>query len=214
MIIAIATHPASGPFAPSQMFVYELVLGVLLFYFIYLQLRRRKYKSIARQLGAEYHSEGFFKAGKITGSGNGRQYTIDTRATARYKSSSTWTMVSVQCANKGIPLQITGGFFRAFPDWRYASTVGDRKQKLLGKEIALLNSPVPLQEKQKLQVQGLFQAFALLHSALLMKGRLRVQADQVSFATRGVLRNSEEATQMIWVLSQIADRVESDRVIA
>lgn len=214
MIIALPTHGSSeDPFDPAHIFAYELILGVLVFYFVYLQLRRLKYRRIADRLGAEYHSQGLFQTGKITGSGNGRDYTIETRATARYKSSSTWTTISINCANKGIPLQIAGGFFKAFPDWRFTSTTGERKQRVFVTEITLQDAPVPLQERQKLQVQGLFQAFALLHSALLMKGSLRIQPDQISFSTRGVLKNAEAAKETIWVLSQIADRIESGSVI-
>jgi len=47
-------------------------LFLLLIYCLHIQLRRRKYKQIAAELGAEYQSQGLFKTGKIAGVSNHR----------------------------------------------------------------------------------------------------------------------------------------------
>ena len=47
-------------------------------YFVHVQLRRRKYRKIANELGAEYQSQGLFNSGKIDGAINQRTYTVET----------------------------------------------------------------------------------------------------------------------------------------
>ena len=42
------------------------------------QLRRRKYRQIANELGAQYQSPGLFNSGKIAGAINRRRYTVET----------------------------------------------------------------------------------------------------------------------------------------
>src|SRR4029077_8386223 len=81
------------------------------------QLRRRKYRQIANELGAQYQSEGLFNSGKIAGAINQRRYTAETVDRGR---GGTWTTVRMHCVNKGIPLHIHGRFFSPFPDWKYA----------------------------------------------------------------------------------------------
>jgi len=198
-----------GP--PAQMFAFELILAVLLFYFIYLQLRRLKYRRIARELGAEYESQGPFKTGQIVGASDGRKYTIATRDVAAYKSSSTWTTFSLDCRNRGIPLSLQSRFFKSFPDWKFAFTRGDTQESALGINLALENAPVPLQEKYHPQVQCLFQQVALVDSELLKRSRTRIEIerDAVSYTTHGVLRNAVKARQVISLLTQVATRIEA-----
>jgi hypothetical protein len=175
-------------------------------------MRRLKYRNIAEELGAEYQSQGLFKAGEIAGFSYGRKYTIETREIAVYKSSSTRTTISIRCVNKGIPVQMQGGFFKTFPNWKYAYTTGDRKQRVFVTDITLQNVPVPLEEKYRLQVQGLFQEIAVLHFDSLKKGHMRIQQDQISFTTHGVLKNVAAARQTISLLAKVADRIESNPV--
>src|ERR1700688_1847285 len=144
------------------------------------QLRRRKYQQIANELGAEYQSQGLFKSGKIAGSGNHRKYTIENVEGAR--GSSSWTRIEMQCANKGIPLQIHGRFFNPFPNWKYAFTKGDRAERVFFTQIDLQNVGIPLEEKYRIEVQGLFQEFALLNYPFLRKGHLRIEQDSMSFS--------------------------------
>src|SRR5579862_7621404 len=142
-------------------FILFLLLLVLCSY----QLRRRKYQQIAEQLGAEYQSQGLFKAGKIAGASNHRKYTIENVVWGR----ATWTTVEMQCSNKGIPLHLHGRFFKEFPNWKYAFTIGDRTERVFVTDITLQNVGIPLKEKYRTQVQGLFQETALLNDALLRK---------------------------------------------
>jgi len=200
-----------SPLDPAQMFAFEVILAVLLFYFIYLQLRRLRYRRIAEDLGAEYESQGLFKTGQIAGSSNGRKYRIKTRDVAAYKSSSTWTTLSMGCLNKGIPLFLLGRFFKPFPNWKFAFTRGDIKERLLVADVVLQNTLVSLEEKYHSQVQCLFQEVTLVDSELLKKRSIRVEIerDAVSCTMRGVLRNAAIARQVISLLAEVADRIES-----
>jgi len=201
----------NSPFNSAQMFAFEIILVVLSFYFIYLQLRRLRYRKIAGELRAEYESHGLFKTGEIAGSSGGRKYTIRTRDIAAYKSSSTWTTLSMDCLNKGILLSLQGKFFKPFPNWKFAFTTGDRKERVFVVDVTLQNAPVPLQEKYHSQVQCLFQEIALVDAELLKKGGicLEIERNSVSYTMRGVLRNVVLATQVISLLTEVADRIES-----
>jgi hypothetical protein len=202
----------ADPSASASIFGIGLCASVLLFYFIYLQLRRWKYRRIAKDLGAEYRSQGIFKSGAIAGSVEGRKYTITTRDITIGKGSSTWTTIAIVCLNKGIPFQMEGRFFSPFPNWRFAYSTGDRTEKVFAAEVVLQNAPVPLEEQYKLQIQNLFQEFAMLYQDVLKKGSLKMQQDDISFATRGVLKSATAANETITVLGKIADRLESSPV--
>ena len=204
-----------GRFNPGQVFAFELILAVLLFYFIYLQLRRLKYRKIAGELGAAYESQGLFKTGLIAGSSSGRKYTIWTREVAAYKNSSTWTTLSLDCLNKGIPLLLQGRFFKHFPDWKFAFTRGAMGERVFGVYVALENASVLLEEKYHSQVQCLFQEFALVDLRLLKKRntRIKIERGAVSYTMHGVLRSTVVARQVISLLAEVAARIESAPVI-
>ena len=183
---------------------------LLIIYCVHIQLRRRKYRQIASALGAEYQSQGSFKSGKIAGSSNNRKYTVENEDGAR--GSSTWTVIQMQCVNKGIPLHIHGRFFKNFPNWKYAFTRGDRTERVFVTSVTLQNVGIPLEEKYKIEVQGLFQEFALLNYAFLRKGLLRMEQDTMSFTIRGILKDLEVIRQILSVLTRLADRIESEPI--
>src|SRR6202795_387772 len=186
-------------------FFFFLLLIVLCSY----QLRRRKYKQIATELGAEYQSQGLFKSGKIAGSSNHRKYTIENEEGSR---SGSWTVIKMPCVNKGISLHIHGRFFKNFPNWKYAFTEGDRTERVFVTNVTLQNVGIPLEEKHKIEVQGLFQEFALLNSEILRKGQVRIEQDIMSFTIHGVLRKLEVIRQILSVLTTVADRIESQPI--
>jgi hypothetical protein len=188
-------------------FIFFLMIIVLCSY----QLRRRKYQQIANELGAEYQSQGLFKPGKIAGSGNHRKYTVENEEGAR--GSGSLTVIEMQCINKGIPLHIHGRFFKNFPNWKYAFTEGDRTERVFVTNVTLQNVGIPLEEKYEIEVQSLFQEFALLKSEILMKGQIRIEHDTMSFTVHGVLRKLEVIRQILSVLSTIADRIESAPIV-
>jgi hypothetical protein len=189
-----------------------LCVSVLLFYFIYLQLRRWKYRRIANNLRAEFLSQGLFKSGAIAGSMEARKYTITTRDVTVGRASSTWTTVAIDCVNKGIPIQLDGRFFNPFPNWRFAYSTGDKAEKLLSAELVLQNAPIPLEERYKLQIQRLLQDFAMLYGDTLKKRSLRIYREEISFATRGVLKSAVAAKAIISLLAKVADRIEATPV--
>jgi hypothetical protein len=216
MLHTVSRRKAQGKWMDNSTAGPILVLGVgvfiFLIFFISIQLRRMKYRKIAEELGAEYQSQGLLRGGTIAGSSDGRQYSIRTRDTGRGRGSSNWTAISMRCTNQGIPLLMESGFFKSFPNWKYAFSVGDRTQKVLGAAITLQNAPVRLEEKYQSQVESLFHEVVLLHSDLLKKGYLRIQQDQITFNLHGVLRNAEVARQSVALLADLAHRIESNPV--
>jgi hypothetical protein len=174
------------------------------------QLRRRKYRQIANELGAQYQSQGLFNSGKIAGAINQRGYTVETVDRGR---GGTWTTVRMQCVNKGIPLHIHGHFFNPFPNWKYAFTLGDRTERVFFTHITLQNVGIPLEEKYRVEVQSLFQEFAFLNYGFLRKGHLGIDQDSVVFTIRGPLRKLGIAQQILSVLTGVADRVEATPIV-
>jgi len=187
-------------------FFFFLLILVLCSY----QLRRWKYRQIARELGAEYQSQGLFNSGKIAGAINRKKYTVETVDGGR---GGTWTTVRMQCVNKGIPLHIQGRFFNPFPDWNYAFTLGDRTERVFFTHLTLQNVGVPLHEKYQVKVQSLFQDFALLNYSFLRKGRLGIDQNSVVFTIRGALRKLDVAQQILSVLTRVADRIEAAPIV-
>jgi len=174
------------------------------------QLRRRKYRQIANELGAQFQSQGLFNSGKIAGAFNQRRYAVETVDRGR---AGTWTTVKMQCANKGIPLHIHGHFFNPFPNWRYAFTLGDRTERVFFTHITLQNVGIPLEEKYRVEVQSLFQGFAFLNYGFLRKGHLGIDQDSVVFTIRGALRKVDVVQQILSVLTGVSSRIESAPIV-
>src|SRR5215470_11872073 len=173
-------------------FFFFLLILVLCSY----QLRRWKYRQLARELGAEYQSQGLFNSGKIAGAINRKKYTVETVDGGR---GGTWTTVRMQCVNKGIPLHIHGHFFNPFPNWNYAFTVGDRTERVFFTHLTLQNVGIALEEKYRPAVQHLFQEFEIAPYPFLRKGHLGIDQESIVFTMRGPLRKGEVPQQILAV---------------
>ena len=196
-----------GLVSVAGFFLFSLIL-VLCSY----QLRRRKYQQIANELGAEFQSQGgLFKSGKIAGFSDRRKFTVENEEGAR--GSGSFTVIKMQCMNKGIPLHIHGRFFKNFPNWKYAFTESDRTERVFVANVTVQNAGIPLDEKYRIQVQGLFQEFALLNSEILEKGQVRIEQESMSFTVHGVIRKVEVIREILSVFSTVADRIESAPIV-
>jgi hypothetical protein len=109
----------------------------------------------------------------------------------------------MECANKGIPLHIYGRFFKNFPNWP-----GGEMERLLGANV-LQNVGTPLAEKYRIEVQGLFQEFAIADGAFLKRGQILMEQDNVSFKVRGIVKKQEEIPKALSILARLAERIES-----
>lgn len=187
-------------------FLSFLVLLVLLSY----QLRRRKYRQIANELGAQYQSQGLFDSGMIAGATNQRKYEIETKDRGR---AGTWTSIRMECVNKGIPLHIHGHFFHPFPNWKYAFTLGDRTERVFFTRVTLQNVGIPLEEKYRAETQSLFQEFALPDYAFLRKGHWGIGQYSIVFTMRGALRKLDVVQQTLSVLAGVAGHLEATPVV-
>jgi hypothetical protein len=194
----------------AHTFVPLFVIGagfvLFLIYFSQLQLRKRNYGQIAAELGAEYQPQSVFKTGKISGACDHRKYTVENRTGFH---GSMWTAIEMQCANNGIPLHIHGAFFKDFPNWKYAFTEGDRTERVFAANVTVQGAGVPLDEKYKIEVQGLFQEFAIADGAFLKRGRIRIEQDKLSFVVHGVVKKLEVIQEALSLLARLANRIES-----
>jgi hypothetical protein len=195
----------------GRLSIFGFFFVLLMIYCVNIQWRRWKYRNIARELGAQFQSQGPFKSGKIAGPASQRSYTIENRDGAR--GSGVWTIIEMQCTNKGIPLRIEGHFFKNFPDWRYASTIGEQTEHVFVANITVQGAGIPLGDKYKIQVQSLFQDLALRNDAFLQKGILRVEDGRVSFMTHGIVNRLDSVRQMLSVLTGVAECIESAPVV-
>lgn len=182
----------------------------LLIYLVFLQWRRTKFRKLAEALSATYRYQGFAATGEILGDDAGRKYNIITKAAGR---SGMWTIVSAECANRGIGITIFGGFFKHFPDWRFVYVHGDGKNVDRGVRIGLLGMGHPIDEKYKAPVQNLLQEVSLMSGAVLKRGELKIDQNSISFTKHYVLTNAETMRQIVSGITQIARRLESDPVL-
>jgi hypothetical protein len=189
---------AGGQLTP-QAFTLALIATLFAFYFLYLQLRRFRYRNIAEALHATYESQGVFKTGEIAGSSHGRNYRITTGVVVAPSDSGAYTTIAVVCINKGVALSIYGRFFRHFPDWRFAFTTGD-----------------PLDSKYYPRVQSLFHDIAVIFPNLVKNRRAQIDLKQeaISYRMHGVLTNAGTVKQILLLLTRLAERVESEPVQA
>ena len=194
----------------ADTFAALFVAGVLAIYFAQLQWRRQQYRRIAAELGAAYLSQGQFKSGKIAGSSDGRKYTVENRSGLH---GSMWTTIEMSCANRGIPLHIHGRFFKDFPNWSYAFTEGERTERVFATSITVQGTGVPLQDKSKIEVQSLFQEFAISDADFLKRGRIRIERESLSFARNGVVKKLEEIRETLSVLARLAERIEATPIV-
>jgi len=72
---------------------------------------------------------------------------------------------------------------------------------------------IPLEEKYRVEVQSLFQEFALLNYGFLRKGHLVVDQDSAVFTIRRALRKLEAVQQILSVLTGVADRIEAAPIL-
>lgn len=195
---------------PARVFAAALILGVLLLYFVLVQLRRGKYRGIADDLQATYVSQGPFRSGEIAGSNYGREYSIQSRASQK----TLWTTFTMSCVNRGIVLYLGGRFFKDFPNWRFAYTTGDRSERVFVARIMISGGFVPLEEKYHAQVQNIFREIAPDGREWLGKwrNRLEIKKDAISFTMHGLLNNAEGARQVLSFLANAAGRVEASPV--
>ncbi len=75
------------------------------------------------------------------------------------------------------------------------------------------NVGIPLEEKYKIEVQDLFQEFALLNSEILEKGKVRIEQESMSFTVHRVLRKVEGIREILSILARVADRIESAPIV-
>ena len=180
-------------------------------YFLMIQSRKATYRKMAQALKADYVSKGAFKTGKITGTMQGRTFTVEPFTTGGGKSSTYWTRISIDCANTGIPLTVRADFFKAFPNWKAVSTRGERKMRVFAWHITL--NTVLLDDKYKDQVLHIFQGIEMNTHDHLRKGNIELTESTLSFTTHGIIKNSATTQNILDVLNTIAEQIEAAPIL-
>ncbi len=180
-------------------------------YVLIIQSRKATYRNIAQALKADYVSQGMFKTGKITGTTQGRTFTVEPFSTSSGKSSTFWTRISTDCANTGIPLTVRGDFFKAFPNWKAVSTRGERKVRVLAWHITV--KTVLLDDKYKDQVLRAFQGIETTTRDHVRKGKFELAESTLTFTTHGIMKNSATIQKVLEVLNTIAGQIEAAPIL-
>lgn len=206
-------------------FLFKLIFAAALFgisftiWVVHVQLRRLKYKRIARDLGAEYYTQGF-ASGKINGVSSGREFSITNRVFQVYLDSTPgnyyqtiWTSITVNCKNDGIALMIHRGFLKDFPNWKYVFTRNNKEADALGANIYSRDFAVLLDQKYRIMVQNFFHEVILSDYSFIKEGMIDIGKDRISFIVSGVFVKTEIIRQIILLLGRIAGRIESSPIV-
>ncbi len=180
-------------------------------YVLIIQSRKAAYRKMAQALKADYVSQGAFKTGKITGTTQGRTFTVEPFTTCGGKSSTFWTRISIDCANTGIPLTIRADFFKAFPNWKAVSTRGERKVRVFAWHITL--NTVLLDDKYKDQVLRAFQGIETTTRDHVRKGSFELAESTLTFTTHGITKDTTTIQEVLEALNTIAGKIEAAPVL-
>ena len=193
---------------------YIAILGpIFLLYFILVKFRQMRYKKIAAELNANYISQGIFRNGIIEGTRNGRRFTVENVESVGGRSSTFWTIFSISCNYRSIPLVFFSNFFKKFPGWKFAFTRGDRRERAFITYINLKNAHIPLEEKYRFQVQSLFQDPEIISNDIIKKGDIEIEQDKVTFSIHMLLKNTNMIKQAISLIEKIANRIETTPIV-
>ncbi len=198
----------------------DITLGLILagvavaiagLYLLIVQSRRATYRKMAQALKATYVSQGAFKAGKITGTTQGRNFTVKPFASGGGQSSTFWTRISIDCVNTGIPLTVRADFFKPFPNWKAVSTLGERKMRVFLWHITL--KTVLLADKYKDQVLHAFQGINAGKRDHLSNGNLELAESNLTFTTRGIIKNRATIQAVLEVMNPMAEQIEAAPIL-
>lgn len=180
-------------------------------YALLIKSRKATYRKMAQTLEADYESQGAFKTGKITGITQGRAFTVEPFTTSSGQGATFWTRISIDCANTGIPLTVRADFFKSFPNWKAVSTRGERKERIFCWYIT--HKTVLLDDKYKDQVLRTFQGIEPATRNHLPKGKFELTESDLTFTTRGIMKNSTIIQRVLDVMNTIARQIEAAPIV-
>lgn len=194
-----------------------LTVGVIaiisVLYLFLIQHRKSQYRKIANELKADYISQGFFMTGKISGITNGKKFTIENIKTSSGKSSTFWTHISMDCQNKGIPLFVRNDFFKNFPNWKAAFTVGERKERVFFTHIDIKNAFIPLEEKYQFRVLSVFQGIKSTYNEHIKKGNFNISESLITYKVHGIIKNLDRIKRVLDVLNRVTQNTENNPIM-
>lgn len=158
---------------------------------------------MAHRLGAKYFSMGPLKTGRITGMIGDRKYFV---ATAVSNSG-----VIIPFAYKGIPLGLPTKFFTSFPDWRYALTEGENRQRCFVTHVTFKGALIQLPEAYRDRVVETFQELRRFYPPeehRIGDGYLWLRSEGVEFKCSGMFFDSERIKAIAALLYATAELME------
>lgn len=193
-------------------FIVGVIVTISGLCFFLIKHRDSRYKKIAEELKADYISQGFFKTGKISGIANGKKFTIENIKTSSGRSSTFWTHISIDCQNKGIPLFIRNDFFKNFPNWKAAFTVGERKERVFFTHITIKNAFVPLEEKYYFRVLSIFQGIKFIYNKHIRKGNFNISKTVITYKVHGIMKNLDKIKRVLDALNRVIQNIENNPI--
>lgn len=189
-----------------------LTVGVMaiifVLYFFLIQYRKSQYRKIANELKADYISQGYFMTGKISGITNGKKFTIE-----HIKSRTFWTHISMDCQNKGIPLFIRSDFFKNFPNWKAAFTMGEAKIRVFFTHIHMKNTFIALEEKYQFRVLSMFQGIESTYNEHIKKGNFNISESLITYQVHGIMKNLDRIKRILDVLNRVTQNTETNPIM-
>ena len=193
-----------------------LTVGILttisVLYFFLIQYRKSQYRKLAKELRADYAPQGIFGNGKISGITNGKKFTLENIQTSSGKSSTFWTHISIDCQNKGILLYVRNDFFKNFPNWKAAFTVGKRKERVFFTHIDIKNAFLPLKERYQPQALNILEGIKSTYNERIKKGNFDISKSLVTYKVHGIMKNIDKIKRVLDVLSRIAQNIENNPI--
>ncbi len=163
---------------------------------------------MAHRLGAKYFSMGPLKTGRITGMIGDRKYFV---ATAVSNSG-----VIIPFAYEGIPLGLPTKFFTSFPDWRYALTEGENRQRCFVTHVTFKGALIQLPEAYRDRVVETFQELRRFYPPeehRIGDGYLWLRSNGVEFKCSGMFFDSERIKAITVLLYATAELMEKHPIM-
>jgi len=158
---------------------------------------------MARSLGATYCSMGLFKTGRIVGEIGGRQYIVGTDVSN--------SGVIMPFTYEGIPIGLPPKFFTSFPDWRYALTVGENRQRCFVTHVTFKGVSILLPEVYRERVAEAFKTLRRFYPPVedrIGDGYLWLHSEGAEFKCSGIFSDLERIKAIITLLFEAAEVVE------
>jgi hypothetical protein len=178
-------------------FFIGLMGSVSVMFFALVQMRRGRCRETARQLQAEYVSQGLFKTGNIIGDINGRRFEIHNTVSACGDSQFYVTLIRIKCNHRSIPLSLAGDFFKELPNWELITTRGD------------FGAPIRLPDEYQPQALNVFREVRDISKNCMGRGSIDIDKTYIAYSSSGIIQNTDRIRSLLDLIIKIAEILET-----